>query len=129
MTETEVGETRSNVQAEQSAPNGTSTPSGEKKVSQLNDSSVQRRKRFILDCEERPDGSLSSCNLIPINEVKQPEPAVKRQQDSASTSTDPHPEKASEDRCTSRKCKVPPTMRKKMIQKNAVPIEGGKDKQ
>ena len=104
MTETEVGEPRSNVQGEQSAPNGTSTLSGEKKISQENDSSTHRRKRFILDCEERPDGSLSCCNLIPINEGKQPEPAVERQQDPVSTSTNPNPEYISG--TSPRKCKT-----------------------
>ena len=128
MTETEVGESRSNVQAEQSAPNGTSTPSGEKKVSQENDSSVRRRKRFILDCEEHPDGSLSYCNLIPINEVTQPEAAVGRQGHSDKAPVDPLLEKLHEDQCSSRKCKIPQSNRRRITQMSAVSVEIDKDK-
>jgi len=126
MTKTESGEARSSLLTEQSAPEQNSSLSEEKKVSQVNNSSNPGRKRFILDCEENPDGSFSRCNLVPLNERKQPLPSIDKEKDSVTTSTDPQPEKVSENQCTRRKCKIPSSIRKRIAQVNAVPTEGDK---
>lgn len=67
---TPQGEARSSVQPEQSAPKSESSLVEEKKVSQEDRLPKTRRKRYILDCEESPDGSFSCCRLIPLNEIK-----------------------------------------------------------
>ena len=72
MIDTNSGEPRSSLNTEQSAPSGISSLPEEKKVSNENNSANPRRKRYILDCVEYTDGSLSGCNLIPLTEMRQP---------------------------------------------------------
>jgi hypothetical protein len=128
MIETNSGEPRSGLNTEQNAPKEISSLPQEKKVSNVNDSSNPRRKRFILDCIEHPDGSLSCCNLIPLTEMRQSDSSANPQEDPITIPIDPQQEKASDDQCTSRKCKISFSIRKRMAQKVAVPTEVDKDK-
>ena len=127
MVETNSGEPRSSLNTEQSAPKGSSLPE-EKKVSNVNNSANPRRKRYILDCVEHADGSLSHCDLIPLNDMTHPNSSADRQEDDGTTPTDTQQEKASEAQCTPRKCNLPSSIRKRIARETNVPTEVDKNK-
>jgi len=127
MVETNNGESRSSDQTEQSAPNGTSTHSGEKKVSLEINLSTRPRKRYMLvECDEDPDGSLAHCNLIPLDERKSTNLAVGREQRVIAAPTETPSDAVLEGPCTSRKCKIPSSFRKKMIRETTLPTDDDK---
>jgi len=110
------GVTGSSLKPEPSSPNEITSHSDVKKVSHVNKNQPAKRKRFIVDCDERPDGSLSGCYLIPLNEVQEDVSLPDVTTEQVMPITEDKVE-GSTDKCTPEKCPIPSSLRKRLMEK------------
>ena len=115
MDEAKNGVAGSSSKPEPSIPKEISSPLDEKKVSTKSNRAPLRKKRFLMECDERPDGSLSKCFLVPINEVKESLP----HQDVSTEKVLPINDRVdgSINRYTEQKCPICFSIRRKAIEK------------
>ena len=106
MEASKEGVTGSSSKPEPSTPNAITSHHDEKNVSTMNTSSTRRRKRYLMECDEQEDGSLTRCRLIQLTEVEEPR-QLAEEEDVQGSSISEEGQEESPVQCTPTKCPIP----------------------
>jgi hypothetical protein len=108
MNSEDVGESRSSLQPEQSAPKGISSTPGEMKVSQKNvPPTGTRKKMYLLECDEDLiTGETNYCRRIPIYDDPIMDPLNGSPVNAAVVSPNASRQATANGGCTQTKCDV-----------------------